>query len=162
MTTETGNITNCTVQDYIPKKPHHPVNCKSPNRTFGQRKQCPVPSNLFCLAGGNGYTTTKQRILLTVEGVLVVFKQKGMSKHNANPSFVSYLFNDNNIGDMGIQQLERWSASQHAAVEVVVTLPSISRDLGEQLSIQHAAQRYCNVRYFSQEWIFYKSHQLLA
>ena len=38
------------------------------------------------------------------------------------------------------------SASHYEAVEVIVTLPLTTRDIGEQLSQQHAAQKLKNLQ----------------
>ena len=45
-------------------------------------------------------------------------------------------------------QKHQESKCHHEAVEVVITLPKTTVDIGEQLSLQHAREKECNRKYF--------------
>ena len=145
-----------TVQD-IPDKPHQPsASYKFPKRTFGQKK--PV-SRSFQPAWFSQWPFlhyNEANDVAYCHTCLLAFK---ISNHNVDPAFVSVLFNQKSFfhtniitGDQRIQQLEGWiafrnhekSASHREAVKVIVTLPSTTRDIVEQLSQQHAAQKLKN------------------
>lgn len=55
MATGTHSLTDSMAQVDVLVKPHQPVSYNFQH--FGKRKQCPMPSDLLGLGGGNGYTT---------------------------------------------------------------------------------------------------------
>ena len=76
-------------QDYTPEKPHQPVNYKSPKRTFGQKKAVSHAFQPVWFSQWQWLHYNKAKDIACCHRCLVVFKQRGMSKHNADPSFVS-------------------------------------------------------------------------
>ena len=96
-------------------------------------------------SSGLGCTTTRRMIWLTATFVSAL-KQKKMES-NAEPSFISSGYS--NWKDVTVAfKKHQLSACHHKAVDVMITIPSTTKDIGEQLSQIHRQEKATNRRMF--------------
>ena len=151
---------SASAQD-IPEKPHQPSGStyRFPKRTFGQKKPVARAFQAGWFAQWPWLHYSEAKDVAYCHTCLVAFHQKKMIKHNADPAFVSItgtiiLLLTKQYEHMQVTKgFSNWkdatisfrnhqaSACHREAVEVVITIPSTTQDIGEQLSHQHAAQK---------------------
>ena len=79
-----------TVEDVPEKPPQPPASYKFPKRTFGKKNQRLILSSIPGSINGHSFTTVKQMmLLLACTQCLFTFKQRKISKQNADPAFFS-------------------------------------------------------------------------
>ena len=74
-------------------------------------------------------------------------KQKKMKQCNAKPSFLSTGFSNWKDATVAFKK-HHLSACHHSAVDVMITIPATTRDIGEQLSQIHSQEKATNRRMF--------------
>ena len=74
-------------------------------------------------------------------------KQKKMKESNAEPSFVSSGFSNWKDATVAFKK-HQLSACHHKAVDIMITIPATTRNVGEQLSHIHCQEKATNRKMF--------------
>ena len=118
------------------------------NTSLGKRiLLCGGCSSKLGSSSGLGCTTDEANDLAYCHVCVSALKQKKMKESNAEPSFISSGYSNWKDATVAFKK-DQLSACHHKAVDVMITIPSTTRDIGEQLSQIHRQEKATNRRMF--------------